>query len=58
MTNNTNIVSFPAEQFAFVCGRWQMWRANRIIALMIDGMSYGDAVKWSRRYAKQEGAWH
>lgn len=55
---NSMFVTVPATEFNFVDRRWQAWRRDRIVALMIDGMSYADAVKWSRRYAKQDGEWH
>jgi hypothetical protein len=52
------IVDVDATAVAFIDRRWNAWRANRIIACMIDGMSYADAVKWSRRFAKADGEWH
>lgn len=50
----------PADRIASakVFDRWESWRARAISNLMTnDGMSYREAVKWSRRGLKKAGKW-
>jgi hypothetical protein len=49
----------PADRIASanVSQKWESWRAKSISELMNDGMSYREAVTWSRRGLKKAGKW-
>ena len=59
MTKNTKRVVTISAEDAEKVKLFSSERAKDILALMTgkDRMSYADAVKWSRRYAKRDGRW-